>query len=202
MHFRVSLPGDIIVEFVPTVWDAIFTALNANKFDCIISSLSITDERKKTILFSQPYIANAQVIVVPTSNTTIKLPADLAGKKVGVQSGTTAEESGKKFNKTTPFAEFKTYPSVISPFEDMKTNRLDAIIVDGVVALDYVNKYPNDYKFSGIKLDPEPIGVGFRIADTALQAKIDPIITAMKNDGTLVAFSQKWFKDDFITSVK
>jgi len=190
------------VEFIPTVWEGIFAALDSDKFDCIISSLSITDERKKTILFSQPYIANAQVIVVPTSNETIKVPADLAGKKVGVQSGTTAQASGEKFNATTPFESFDTYPSVVSPFEDMKIGRLDAIIVDGVVALDYVNKYPNDYKFSGIKLDPEPIGIGFKLSNTALKDKIDPLITAMKKDGTLVAFSQKWFKDDFITSVK
>ena len=190
------------IELVPTAWDAIFTALNAKKFDCIISSLSITDERKKTILYTQPYIANAQVIVVPANDTSITKTSDLLDKRVGVQLGTTAEEAGTKFTKTTPFKSFDKFDQVIQPFSEMKTGRIDAIIVDEVVARYYVTKDSASFKLSGVRLDPEPIGIGFRQDETVLQSKIDATLTAMKADGSLGEISKKWFGEDITKDVK
>ena len=184
------------VDFVSTSWGAIFTALEAKKFDCIISSLSITEKRKQSILFTQPYIANAQVIVVPNGNTSITKPEDLAGKRVGVQIGTTAEAAATEFQKTITFASIDPYETVIETFAEMKTGRLDAIIVDEVVARYYVTKDPSSYMLSGVKLAPEPIGIGFRLDETVLRDKVDLTITAMKADGTLGAISTKWFGDD------
>ncbi|MEI6602520.1 MAG: ABC transporter substrate-binding protein [Clostridia bacterium] len=191
---------NVKVEYVPTAWKSIFTGLDTNKYDCIISSLSITDERKKTILFSQPYISNAQVVVVPPSNTTITTPENLKDKIVGVQIGTTAEAAGTTFQKTIPF-EMKTYDQVIQPFAELKTGRIDAIIVDEVVARYYINKESASYKLSGIKLPPEPIGIGFKLSDTALQAKVEKIITDMKADGSLGTISKKWFGVDITNNL-
>ncbi|MHB8061803.1 MAG: transporter substrate-binding domain-containing protein, partial [Ruminiclostridium sp.] len=90
------------VEFVTTAWTAIFTALDAEKYDCIISSLSITEERKKTLIYTRPYITNNQVIVVKKDTQDIKSEKDLKDKIVCVQMGTTSDDSCKEFMKETP----------------------------------------------------------------------------------------------------
>jgi len=190
------------IEYISTAWDGIFTALAAEKFDTIISSLSITDERKKNIAFTRAYIANAQVIVVSPSNNSILTEKDLKGKVVGVQINTTAEEACKKFMKDTPFKELKTYDQVIQPFSDLKTGRLDAVVADEVVARDYVSKDKANYKVAGGRLTNEPIGIGFKKTNTALRDKIDKVLGEMRQDGTLKSISMKWFGEDLTSNVK
>lgn len=193
---------DMKIEYVSTAWDGIFTALEAEKFDTIISSLSITDERKKNISFTRAYIANAQVIVVSPSNTSIKSEKDLKGKIVGVQINTTAEEACKKFMKDTPFKELKTYDQIIQPFSDLKTGRLDAVVADEVVARDYVSKDKANYMVAGGRLTNEPIGIGFKKTNTALRDKVDKVLEEMGKDGTLKSISMKWFGEDLTSNIK
>lgn len=189
------------VEFVSTAWDGIFTALDAKKFDCIISSVSINEERQKKYVFTKPYIANAQVIVVGKNNTAINSEKDLKGKKVGVQTGTTADESAEKFVKETPF-EIKKYDQIIQPFSDMKVGRVDAIIVDEVVAKYYVVQDKQNFKVTGGRLTNEPIGVCIRKSDTDLRDKIQKAIDDLKADGTMKKLSEKWFGEDLTSNVK
>lgn len=189
------------VQFVSTAWDGIFTALNAKKYDMIISAVSITDERKQNYLFSDPYIANAQVFIVPTKDTSIKSEKDFKGKNVGVQTGTTADESADKFLKEVSFNK-KQYEQIIQPFADMKIGRLDAIIVDEVVGKYYVNQDKASFKLAGTRLSPEPIGVCFRKSDTQLRDQVQKAINDLKADGTLKKISEKWFGEDLTSNIK
>lgn len=189
------------VEFVSTAWDGIFTALDAKKFDCIISSVSVTDDRKKKYEFTKPYIANAQVFIVPAKDTAIKSEKDFKGKKVGVQTGTTADESADKFLKEVQF-EKKQYDQIIQPFADMKIGRIDAIIVDEVVGKYYVAQDKASFKLAGAKLSPEPIGVCLRKSDTALKDQIQKAIDELQADGTMKKISEKWFGEDLTANVK
>ena len=188
------------VEFISTAWDGIFQALNTDKFDTIISSVSITDERLQNFALTKPYIANAQVIVVAPDNNSIKEAKDLAGKKVGCQVNTTAHDSAKKFLETTKF-DLSTYDQVIQPFADLKTGRLDAVIVDEVVARYYVVQDPKSFKVSSGKLTNEPIGICFKKSNTAMRDKVDKIIVDLRNDGTLKKISQKWFGEDLTSNI-
>ena len=188
------------VEIVSNDWAGIFRALETDKFDCIISSTSITDERLERYEMTEAYIANAQVIVVPPDDDTIKEPKDLAGKKVGVQIETTASESAEKFQKEIPF-DYREYDQVIQPFQDMKAGRLDAIIVDEVVARYYVTQDQKSYKVTGARLTNEPIGIVIKKGNTQLRDSIQKAIDDMRKDGTLKKISEKWFGEDLVTNV-
>ena len=136
-----------------------------------------------------------------TSNgSNIQKPEDLAGKRVGVQVGTTADESVTKYLETIKFTLTK-YDQIIQPFSDLKTGRLDAIIVDEVVARDYVAKDPKNYKVTGARLTNEPIGICVKKGNEAMRDKIDDLIVEMRKDGTLKTISQKWFGEDLTTNV-
>lgn len=188
-------------EFVSNDWAGIFLALESNKFDVIISSVSRTDERMEKYAMTTPYIANAQVIVVPADNTTIVEPKDLEGKNVGVQIGTTADESCAEYLKTTKFT-LKQYDQVIQPFSDMKAGRIDAIVVDEVVARYYVKKEPKSYKVSSARLTNEPIGVCFAKNNAELRDKAQKALDEMFSDGTMKKLSEKWFGEDLTGNVK
>lgn len=188
------------VELVSTAWDGIFQALNTDKFDTIISSVSITDERLQNFALTKPYVANAQVIVVKPSDNSIKEAKDLAGKKVGCQVNTTANDSANEFLKTTKF-DLKTYDQVIQPFADLKTGRLETVIVDEVVARYYVKQDPANFKVSSGKLTNEPIGICFKKSNTAMRDKVDKIIVELQKDGTLKKISEKWFGSDLTSNI-
>ena len=135
--------------FISTAWDGIFSALNTNKFDCIISSVSMTPKRLDEFTFTKPYIANSQMIVVKPDDNSITKPEDLAGKKVGCQVSTTSNISATKLReKGIKFAELKTYDQVIQPFADMKAGRIDVIIVDEVVGQYYIERDKANFKFA------------------------------------------------------
>ncbi len=188
-------------EFVSNDWAGIFLALESNKFDAIISSVSRNEDRMAKYAMSTPYIANAQVIVVPADDTTIKKPKDLAGKKVGVQINTTADESCAEYLKTTKF-ELKKYDQVIQPFSDLKVGRIDAIVVDEVVARYYVKKDSSSYKVSSARLTNEPIGMCFAKNNSALRDKAQKALDDMFADGTMKTISEKWFGEDLTGNVK
>lgn len=192
---------DMKAEFISNDWAGIFLALESNKFDVIVSSVSRNEERMEKYSMTTPYVANAQVIVVPADNTTIFKPEDLAGKNVGVQIGTTADESCAEYLKTTKFT-LKQYDQVIQPFSDMKAGRIDAIVVDEVVARYYTQKEPKSYKVSGARLTNEPIGMCFAKGNTELRDKAQKALDEMFADGTMKTLSEKWFGEDLSGNVK
>jgi polar amino acid transport system substrate-binding protein len=187
-------------ELVSTAWDGIFQALNTDKFDCILSSVSLTEERQKNFSFTRPYIANSQVIVVAPANDSIKGGNDLAGKKVGVQVSTTAHDSANKLLEKIKF-DLSTYDQVIQPFQDLKTGRLEAVIVDEVVARFYVTQDKSSYKVSSGKLTNEPIAICFKKDNTSLRDKIDAVIDGLQKDGTMKTISEKWFGEDLTSAI-
>lgn len=190
------------VEFVSTAWDGIFQALKTDKFDCIISSVSMTEDRVAEYTFTKAYIANSQMIVVKPSDNSILKPEDLAGKNVGFQVSTTADESAKKLEaKGIKFGSSKAYDQIIQPFSDMKAGRIDAIIVDEVVGQYYIGQDQANFKAASAKLTNEPIGVCMKKGNTELQAKIQTAIDAMIADGTMKTISMKWFKTDLTSNI-
>lgn len=188
-------------EIISNDWAGIFRALETDKFDCIVSATSITPDRLEDYALTDPYVANAQVIVVKIDDTSINEPKDLKGKKVGVQIETTADESAQKYQKET-FFDLKQYDQVIQPFQDMKAGRLDAIIVDEVVARYYVKLDKDSYKVAGGRLTNEPIAICFTKENSNLRDKANEIIKEMREDGTLKQLSEKWFGEDLTSNVE
>ncbi len=157
----------------------------------------------KTKLFFSLFAA-AVVIFAGCSKTStksnIQKPEDLAGKKVGVQVGTTADESVEKYLKTIKF-EVTKYDQIIQPFTDLKTGRLDAIIVDEVVAMYYVTKDPKNYMVTGARLTNEPIGICFKKGNENMRDKVDDIIVQLREEELLKKISETWFGKDLTVNV-
>ncbi|AAK78360.1 polar amino acid transport system substrate-binding protein [Clostridium acetobutylicum] len=185
------------VQIVTNSFDGIFVALKAKKFDMVQSCVSITDERKSTLLFSDPYIYGGVAVFVKKSNTTIKKPEDLKGKVVGCQAGTTAEDALKKFNG---LKETKKYQQTTDAFLDLENNRIEAVVADPMVGDYYTTKNPGKYEKISKYLGKEPVGAAFRKQDKTLKDAYQKAYNELKKDGTLSKLSNKWFGYDIYSS--
>jgi polar amino acid transport system substrate-binding protein len=185
------------VEYSATDFSGIIEALKAGKFNIILSTLSITDERKEKILFSDPYVMEGQIVAVKAGNTSITKAADLTGKIVAAQLGSTSEEAAKKLEG---LKELKAYDKVTEAFHDLQIGRVDAVVVDELVGRYYISKAPNDYKVLDEKLTDEPVGIGFKKEDTELKDAVQKAFNDLKADGTLSEISNKWFGTDIYKS--
>jgi polar amino acid transport system substrate-binding protein len=190
------------VDITSIVWIGIFNGLNSKKFDCIMSSVSITPDRLKTLLFTKPYLKNAQVILTRKGDNRIKKLTDLKGANIGCQTGTTAADSldvlkkkhGYKFNEIT-------YDAMTDCLLALKTKREDVVVCDEVVGDYYVKDQSSVYQKVGPTLTNEPIGVCFRKDSTALRDKVQKAIDALLKDGTMKKISVKWFGKDLTSNI-
>ena len=122
------------IEVKNTAWDGIFAGLEGGAYDAILSSVTVTDDRKKKYDFSDPYFDANQGIVVRGDDTTIKSEKDLTGKKVGAQIGTTgAIDVASKI----PGAELKQYDTPDLAMLDLVNKNIDAVVVDTPVAANF-----------------------------------------------------------------
>lgn len=181
-------------EYMPTDWNGVIQSLNSKRFDIIFSALSVTEERKKEILYSNPYLVEKQVIVVRKDNTTINKPEDLKGKIVGVQLGSTSEDAIKDL--ASSMKDVKKYDKNTEALQDLAIGRTDAVVVDELVGRYYIKEQDGKYKVLGQGLVNEPIAVGFRKEDSALKDKFDKALDELKKDGTIEKLSKKWFGED------
>lgn len=182
-------------EFVCTDFNGIVLALKTGKFDTIISGLSIDEERKKEIAFSEPYVMNSQVIITKNGNTSIKGAADLKGKTVGVGLGTTSE---KVAGNLKDLKEVKKYDKTTEELQDLLIGRIDAVIVDEPVGRYYISDGDKKGKYTVLeeKLTKEPMGIGFKQEDKELKEAVQKAVDELKKDGTMSKLSIKWFGTD------
>lgn len=187
------------VKFQPISWDAKNEELDSGNIDAIWNGLTITEERKKQMLFTAPYIQDKQIIVVlPDSD--IKTKADLAGKKIGIQAASSAVEAVEADTKTYAVIKdnLREFDSNDLAMRDLKGGGVDAVVVDEVVGRYYITKHPDDYKVLDENFGVEGFGVGLRLTDKAFQAQLDKALDDMKADGTASTISEKWLEKDLI----
>ena len=172
--------------------------LSGKRVDALWNGLTITEERKQNIAFTAPYMENHQIIVVAASSA-IKTKADLAGKTVGAQEGSSAVDAVKKEEAVfKSFKDFKTFGDNVTALMDLSTGRLDAVVVDEVVGRYYVAKKPQDYVVLEAHFGTEDYGVGVRKDDTELQGKLDKALADMKADGAAAKIAEQWFGKNII----
>lgn len=180
-------------EFQNTGFDTIFAALQSKQFDAVMSSVTITDERKKIVAFSEPYITVGQVIVVQNDNTTITGPEQLASAQVGVQTGTTGEEAALSVGKV-PDSNVRRYQTIDLAFADLANGTIDAVVVDSVPAADYSRQpqYEGKVKIVGEPFTTEDYGIAVQQGDTELLNAINAGIAQLKGNGTIDQLKQKY----------
>lgn len=188
-----------------TAWDGIIPALTSKKIDVIINSMSITEERKKTIDFSDKYYNTPAAIVGPKEAKFGSTPEDIKGKVIGVQVSTIHSAYAKKHFKDA--AEIKEYQTQDEANQDLAAGRVDAVQADAI-ALDAFLKSDQGKQCCDLKgvvaedievMGPG-IGVGLRKEDTALKEKINTAIKALRANGKYEEITKKYFDFDIYGS--
>ncbi|ENO86143.1 amino acid ABC transporter substrate-binding protein [Thauera linaloolentis] len=185
------------VEFKPIDWSAKEAELNGKRVDALWNGLTITEERRQNIAFTTPYMENHQIIVVPAGSA-IKAKADLAGKVIGIQDGSSAIGAVEKDPVSTSFKELKRFGDNVTALMDLTTGRLDAVVLDEVVGRYYTAKKPGEYLVLDEHFGTEEYGVGTRKDDTELLGKLQKAMDEMKADGSAARISTEWFGKDII----
>ena len=192
-------------ELTPIPWDGLIPALTTKKIDAIMNSMSITEERKKTIDFSDKYYNTPTAIVGPKSEKFGATPEDLKGKIIGVQVSTTHSAYAKKH--FTEAAEIKEYQTQDEANQDLAAGRIDATQADSI-ALDAFLKSEQGaaccdlkgYVAEDLEILGPGVGAGLRKEDTELKEKINAAIKAIRANGKYDEITKKYFDFDIFGS--
>jgi polar amino acid transport system substrate-binding protein len=180
----------------PIDWNAKEQELNTGEIDCIWNGFTITEERKQNLLFSPPYLKNAQVIVVK-GNSPVNTLKDLAGKTAGTQAGSSSVDA---IDDAPEFkASLKTvieYKDFLTALMDLDVGGVDAVVIDLVVANDNINRSGKPFRILNETLGEEEFGIGFRKNDKALAGKVWETLREMAGDGTVARIAAKWLGAD------
>lgn len=185
--------GGFTVEFRNTAWDGIFAGLPAGEYDAVMSSVTITDERKKQMDFSIPYINAGQILIVRADTTGVEKLADLKGKSVGAQIGTTGSFEIEKIAGLT----LKTYDEIGLAFEDLVNGRIDGAVADTPVAADFAlqNKnYRDKLKIVGEPFTDEFYGIAVKKGNTKVLETINAGLEKVLNTKTYTKIEEKWLR--------
>ncbi|WP_192987048.1 amino acid ABC transporter substrate-binding protein [Carnobacterium mobile] len=189
----------IAVEFQTIDWSMKETEINAGNIDVIWNGYTISEERKEKVAFSEPYLNNSQVIIV-LKNSTIQKKADLKNKTLAAQQGSSAVDAimSDKSNIVPSLknGEIIQYPSNNDVFNDLKSGRSDAIVVDETLGRYYMKQNTDaDYRVLDEDFGEEEYAVGFRKADVKLKEAVNETLAAIKKDGTYDKIYSNWFAE-------
>ncbi len=177
------------VQVQNQAFDGLLPALQAKKIDLIIAGMTVTDERKKAVNFSESYYTASQVIIVPEGNDTIKTYDDLKGKNVGVQIGTTGDTIISEIKEITN-TKFNNGSEAVMA---LLAGKVEAVVIDNEPAKNFVAKN------KGLKVvEAEAVKEDYAIAinkeNTELLEKINAGLKTLKENGKYDELVGKWFK--------
>jgi polar amino acid transport system substrate-binding protein len=179
------------VELKNVAWDGIFGGLAAGKYDAVCSSVTITDERKKTMDFSIPYFKVRQALVVPKTSTA-KTLEEMSGKTVGAQIGTTGYFAIKDVSGINA----KSYDEIGLAIEDLFSGRIDGVVCDDPVAAQYAlqrAEYAEKLKIAAVlETGDEYYGVAVKKGNTEVLDLINKGIKAVQEKGIDKELRTKW----------
>lgn len=186
---------DVQVEFKPIDWQTKESELSSGRIDLIWNGYTITDERKKKVLFTKPYLKNAQVVVT-LADSNISKVEDLKGKIVGLQSLSSAADALSASPIKSQIKEVTEFSDNVLALNDLKSGRLDAVIIDEIVIDYYMTKEKDSFKVLEESLAPEEYGIGVKKGNDELLGKLQNALDEMNEDGTVAKISEKWFGED------
>ncbi|MBX0359375.1 amino acid ABC transporter substrate-binding protein [Halobacillus sp. Nhm2S1] len=178
--------------FNETKWDSMFAGLNAERFDMVANQVGITEERQEEYSFSDPYIQSSAVVVTHKDNESIQSFEDLEGVNAA-QSMTSnyadiARENGAEITSVEGFNE---------SMQLLATKRVEATVNDRLSVLDYLNNREDaPVKIAARQDDASQSGLLFRQGNEDLVKAVNEALQEMKDDGTYLEISEKWFGED------
>jgi len=191
---------NVKTQFIDTDWSGIIPALYAQKFDCIISGMTITAPRAEKVIFTMPYADASNVILLRANEDRIKTAEDLSGKNVGATVGSAGSNVLKQFEEKLKasgkpgYTETKLYAHYPEAYQDLLNKRLDAVVNSRSTMMVVMKDAPGKFKMiSGIQSLTTYFGMAFRKEDVAMRDMFNTELAAMKADGTLSKLQEKWF---------
>lgn len=200
--FDLDLAAEILGQmevdytFQPIDWSMKETELNTGNIDMIWNGYSITPERAEVVLFSEPYIENRQIIIVPIESD-VMTKADLTGKVLATQEQSASLEAilADETFVTTLGSDPVTYATFVEVFSDLNNGRVDAIVVDETLASYFLeqNDSAANYRTLEDNFGEEEYGVGFRKSDTDFVEEFNVTLADIIKDGTFDDVKANWF---------
>lgn len=190
----IAQEAGIEVEFQNMGWDALFGSLQNGAVDVLISSITITEERKKTMTFSDPYYRSGQRLVVARdSRLTSPSLENMSGRTVGVQVGTTGAEL---VQKRFPAVKTRAYDNVIFGFKDLAAGNIDGFVTDDPVARYYASRTDGgkELVLVGVEYTSEEYGIAVRPGDTELLKSINDGLRRVREKGIDAKLREKWLR--------
>jgi polar amino acid transport system substrate-binding protein len=185
----IAAKENLIIGFQIVNWAPLLAGMAQGTYDCAISSIPITEDRKKDMNFSDPYFPAGQIVVVNADNTDIKGKDTLKGK-VGVQRNTNGDIEVQKIKAVAVIQ----YDKIGAAFQDLIDGQINAVVCDNPVAVIYVGKIPDKLKLAGGTFTNESYGIAVAKTRTDLLKKINSGLKTVKAEGMIEKASAKWFK--------
>ncbi len=183
------------VQFQPIDWNAKEIELESGKVDALWNGLTITDERKENMDFTDPYLSNKQIIIVK-NDSDIQSKADLEGKNVGIQAGSSAVDAVNA-DEMASAMELMEYETNILALQDLDIGRVDAVVADEIVLRYYVENNENDFRIiEDGDFGDEVYGVAVKKGNTELLTAIQAALDTLDRDGEAASISATWFNKD------
>ncbi|WP_455146069.1 amino acid ABC transporter substrate-binding protein [Brachyspira pilosicoli] len=188
------------LEAKPIDWSSAILSLKKGDVDVIWNGFAVNESRKQQVNFTKPYLYNRLMIAKYSDRDDINSKEELKGKIVGVQSGSSNYETLVNDPVSKEIKEIRQYDSYVNAFLDLEAKRIDAVIVDEIVARYYISKENANFTLLEDKpITSQYLSVGLRKTDTELLNAIDKALDDMRADGKAAEISTKWFgKDIFV----
>lgn len=185
---------EVACTFVAQDWDGIIPGLLADRYDAIVASMSITEERAQVVDFTDRYYSNALVFVADeAAGIEAVEPEDLAGMVLGAQSATvSASFLEDNYRQST----IRLYPTQEEAYRDLATGRLDAVLADFGVTYEWLEEAPEAAccAFVGDSVyDDDEIGIAVRKGETELVEAINRALAEIRADGTYDEINARYF---------
>lgn len=180
------LNADIKIQDM--AFDGLLPALQLKKVDVVIAGMTATEERMKTVAFTQPYYTASQVIIVKEGDNSIKSFEDLKGKRVGVMLGFTGDTVVSEIEGV----KIERFNAAYAGIMALKADKADAVVLDSEPAKNYVKQNPG-LKLAEADAAKEEYAIAIRKNDKALLAKIEKALAEIKANGTYDKLIEKYF---------
>jgi len=190
MMNAIAEKAGIEFEWVNVPFDSVLAGLSECQYDAAIAAISISDERKQSMLFSTPYLDAGLVVVVNKETTDIAGIDDLAGKTVAAQLGTTGEMVAQEIADV----DYKPYDSYELAFLELANKGVDAVIADNPLAMGYIAANPEKIMIVGDIVNSEQYGIAICKDNADLQAKIDAALKELIDSGYVSDLAAEYIK--------
>lgn len=188
---------DLTPKYYDTQWSGIFSGLETDRYDCVISAVTITPERKEKFLVTKPYVQNSECFIVNRkSGIKVESSEKLENLKVAFQAETVSDVYVDELLKSGTSFKTYEYDKLMDAFDDLKFGRVDVVVAESVAAGILVKKNPDVYRIDFIGEPDAFFGVLVNRTKSDLFEKIQSTIDQMYDDGFMTQLEDKWLKLD------